>query len=156
MVKQASNCRNRQKSQQTHGMWVSFIDFTCKLFIFRNIYRCKSTIFRSSYYSLHRVQIFKGSSRSLSPSHTTRDAVMNKSLAFSDDVNLGRLCFKRNNSDGKTSLKRQRTPETTTDTQAVWSSYEFTYKCSYFEIFIVVNRPYFVPHTILYNMFEFS
>ena len=26
----------------------------------------------------------------------------------------------------------------------------------YFEIFIVVNRPYFVPHTIRYNVFKFS
>ena len=29
-------------------------------------------------------------------------------------------------------------------------------KYSYFEIFIVVNRPYFVPHTIPYNVFKFS
>ena len=29
-------------------------------------------------------------------------------------------------------------------------------KYSYFEIFIVVNRPYFVPHTIPDNMFKFS
>ena len=28
-------------------------------------------------------------------------------------------------------------------------------KYSYFEIFIVVNRPYFVPHTIPYNVFKF-
>ena len=28
-------------------------------------------------------------------------------------------------------------------------------KCSYFEIFIVVNRPYFVPDTIPYNVFKF-
>ena len=27
---------------------------------------------------------------------------------------------------------------------------------SYFEIFIVVNRPYFVPNTIPYNVFKFS
>ena len=31
---------------------VSVMDFTFKLFIFRNINRCKSTIFRSPYYSL--------------------------------------------------------------------------------------------------------
>ena len=29
-------------------------------------------------------------------------------------------------------------------------------KYSYFEIFTVVNRPYFVPHTIPYNVFKFS
>ena len=29
-------------------------------------------------------------------------------------------------------------------------------KCSYFEIFIVVNRPYFVPRTTPYNVFKFS
>ena len=29
-------------------------------------------------------------------------------------------------------------------------------KYSYFEIFIVVNRLYFVPHTIPYSMFKFS
>ena len=29
-------------------------------------------------------------------------------------------------------------------------------KCSYFEIFIVVNRPHFVPHIISYNVFKFS
>ena len=29
-------------------------------------------------------------------------------------------------------------------------------KYSYFEIFIAVNRPYFVPHTIPYNVFKFS
>ena len=29
-------------------------------------------------------------------------------------------------------------------------------KCSYFEIFIVVNPPYFVPHTIPYNVFKCS
>ena len=52
-------------------MGVTFIDFTCKMFIFRNIYRCKSTIFRSLYYSLQRVQILNGSSRNLTPSHTT-------------------------------------------------------------------------------------
>ena len=34
----------------------------CKMFIFRNIYRCNSTLFRSPYYSLYLVQIFNGSS----------------------------------------------------------------------------------------------
>ena len=34
---------------------------------------------------------FNGSSRNLTPSHTTRDAFMNSSLAFSRDVSLGRL-----------------------------------------------------------------
>ena len=46
----------RQKSPETttdtQGTSKFFIDFTCKIFIFRNIYRCKSTIFRSPYYSL--------------------------------------------------------------------------------------------------------
>ena len=51
----------------------------CKIFIFRNIYRCKSTRFSN------------GSSRNLTPSHTTRDAFMNKSLAFSRDVSLGHM-----------------------------------------------------------------
>ena len=38
------------------------------------------------------------------------------------------------NSDDKASLKRQKSPETTTDTQGMSKL-----------IFIVVNRPYFVP-----------
>ena len=46
----------RKKSPEvttdTHDARVSVIDFTRKIFIFRNIYRCKSTIFRSPYYSL--------------------------------------------------------------------------------------------------------
>ena len=29
-------------------------------------------------------------------------------------------------------------------------------KYTYFQIFIVVNRPYFVPHSIPYNVFKFS
>ena len=29
-------------------------------------------------------------------------------------------------------------------------------KCSCFEIFIVVNRPYFVPYTTPYNVFKYS
>ena len=69
----------QQKSPETttDTQDASVIDFTSKIFIFRNIYRCKSTIFRSPYYSLQRVQIFNGSSRNLTPSHTTRDAFMN-------------------------------------------------------------------------------
>ena len=61
------------------------------------------------------------------------------------------------NSDGKASLKRQKSPETTTDTQGT-SKFLLILrvKYSYFEIFIVVNRPYFVPHTIPYNVFKFS
>ena len=77
----------------TQGMSNYFIDLTCKIFIFRNIYRCKSTILRSPYYSLQRVQIFNGSSRTSTPSHKTRDAFKNFSLAFSRDVSLGRLCL---------------------------------------------------------------
>ena len=58
--------------------------------------------------------------------------------------------FDWNNSDGKASLKQQKSPETTTDTQDA-SVIDFTSK-----IFIVVSRPYFVPHTIPYNVFKFS
>ena len=70
----------RQKSPETTTETQDmgkFIDFTRKMFLFRNIYRCKSTIFRSPYYFSKRVQIFKGSSCNLTPSHTTRDAFMN-------------------------------------------------------------------------------
>ena len=44
----------QQKSPETttDTQDASVIDFTSKIFIFRNIYRCKSTIFRSPYYSL--------------------------------------------------------------------------------------------------------
>ena len=65
--------------------------------------------------------------------------------------------FDMNNSDGKASLKRQKSRETTTDTQGM-SKFLLILrvKYSYFEIFIVVNRPYFVPHTIPYNVFKFS
>ena len=45
-----------QKLQQTHMMSVSIIDFTCKMFIFWNIYRCKSTKFCFQYYSLPGVE----------------------------------------------------------------------------------------------------
>ena len=46
---------------------------------------------------------------------------------------------------------------TTTDTQGM-SNFLLILrvKYSYFEMFIVVNRPYFVPHTIPYNVFKFS
>ena len=71
-------------------MRVSVIDSTSKIFIFRNIYRCKSTKIRSPHipyyqaetteitgnYNGQRVQIFNGSSRNLAPSHTTRDGFM--------------------------------------------------------------------------------
>ena len=61
------------------------------------------------------------------------------------------------NSDGKASLKRQKSQETTTDAQGM-SKFLLILrvKYSYFEIFIVVNRPYFVPHTIPYNVFKIS
>ena len=61
------------------------------------------------------------------------------------------------NSDGKASLKQQKSLETTTDTQGM-SKFLLILrvKYSYFEIFIVVNRPYFVPRTIPYNVFKFS
>ena len=35
-------------------------------------------------------------------------------------------------------------------------SHESDETFSYLEIFIVVNRPYFVPHTIPYYVFKFS
>ena len=47
------------------------------MFIFQNIYCYKLTIYRSPRYSLKHVQIFNGSSRNLTPSHTMRDAFMN-------------------------------------------------------------------------------
>ena len=61
------------------------------------------------------------------------------------------------NSDGKASLKQQKSLETSTDTQGM-SKFLLILrvKYSYFEIFIVVNRPYFVPHTIPYNVFNGS
>ena len=67
------------------------------------------------------------------------------------------VCFDMDNSDGKASLKQQKSPETTTDTRGM-SKFLLILrvKYSYFEIFIVVNRPYFVPHTIPYNVFKFS
>ena len=61
-----------------------------------------------------------------------------------------------NNSDGKASLKRQKSLETTTDTGCEQVLLISRVKCSYLEIFIVVNRPHFVPHTIPYNVFKFS
>ena len=65
--------------------------------------------------------------------------------------------FDMDNSDDKASLKRQKSPEITTDTQGT-SKFLLILrvKYSYFEIFIVVNRPYFVPRTISYNVFKFS
>ena len=58
---------------------------------------------------------------------------------------------------GKASLKQQKSLETTTDTQGM-SKFLLILrvKYSYFEIFIVVNRLYFVPHTIPCNVFKFS
>ena len=65
--------------------------------------------------------------------------------------------FDMDNSDGKASLKQQKSPETTTDTQGMSKFLLILHvKYSYFEIFIVVNRPYFVPHSIPYNVFKFS
>ena len=32
----------------------------------------------------------------------------------------------------------------------------FLVKCPYFEILIVLNRPYLAPHTIPYNVFKLS
>ena len=74
-------------------MCVISMDFMLRMFIFRNIYRCKSTVFRSPCYSfnIQRFQILSSSSRNLTPSHTTRDALMIKLFAFSRDVSLGHL-----------------------------------------------------------------
>ena len=59
--------------------------------------------------------------------------------------------------DANNSLKRQKSPETTTDTQGMRKFYWFLREnCSYFEVFIVVNRPYFVPYTISSNVLKFS
>ena len=61
------------------------------------------------------------------------------------------------NSDSKASLKRQKSPETTMeDTGYMQVLFIIRVKCSYFEIFVVVNRPYFGPHTIPYKVFKFS
>ena len=60
-----------------------------------------------------------------------------------------------NNSNGKASSKRQKSLESTRDTQDV-SFIDLTSKRFIFRIFTVVNRPYFVPHTIPYNVFKFS
>ena len=69
-------------------------------------------------------------------------------------IHVNTSSFDMDNSDGKASLKRQKSPETTTDTQGM-SKFLLILrvKYSYFEI---VNRPYFVPHTIPYNVFKFS
>ena len=64
--------------------------------------------------------------------------------------------FDRINSDGKASLKRKKSPETTADTGCEEVLLILRVKYSYFEIFTVVNRQYFVPHTIPYNVFKFS
>ena len=73
-----------------------------------------------------------------------------------DEVKALTSSFDMDNSDGKASLKRQKSPETTTDTQGMSKLFDLRVKYSYFEIFIVVNRPYFVSHTIPYNVFKFS
>ena len=75
--KTSLNGRERRILQRTHKMWVNSNGFTCKMFIFCNIYRYKSTIFLSPYYSLWRIQILKRSSRNITPSYTTRNAFMN-------------------------------------------------------------------------------
>ena len=64
--------------------------------------------------------------------------------------------FDRNNNDDKASLKRQKSPEATIDTGCECVLLILRVNCSYFEIFIVVNRPYFVPRTIPYRMFKFT
>ena len=65
--------------------------------------------------------------------------------------------FDVDNSDGKASLKQQKSLETSTDTQGM-SKFLLILRVKYsdFEIFIVINRPYFVPHTMPYNVFKFS
>ena len=70
---------------------------------------------------------------------------------------LSTSSFDIDNSDGKASLKQQKSLETTTDTQGM-SKFLLILRVKYsdFEIFIVVNRPYVVPHTMPYNVFKFS
>ena len=60
------------------------------------------------------------------------------------------LSFDRNNSDGKASLKRQKSPEITTDTQDVSKFYRFT--CKMF----IFRNVYFVPHNIPYKVLNFQ
>ena len=47
MLKTSLNDRESRKPQRTHKMRETSNDSTCKIFTFRNIYRCKSTMFRS-------------------------------------------------------------------------------------------------------------
>ena len=54
---QASLKRQKSPETTTDIQDVSFTDFTCKNFLFRNNNRCKSSIFRSSKYSLERAKI---------------------------------------------------------------------------------------------------
>ena len=55
---------------------------------------------------------------------------------------------------GKASLKRQRTPETTADTEDLSKFTDFTRKIIFRNIRMVVNRAYFVPHIIrLFSIF---
>ena len=63
----------------------------------------------------------------------------------------------RKNSDGKSKLTTAEIVQNNdgfTRNESVLSI--SSVKCSYFGIFSVVNGPYFVAHTILYNAFKFS
>ena len=91
MVKQASNGKNRQKLQRTHKMRVSFIDFTCKCSYFKIFIVVNRPYFVPYTIPYNLFQFSTVPLEPLTPSHTTRDASMNKLLAFSRDVSLGRL-----------------------------------------------------------------
>ena len=59
------------------------------------------------------------------------------------------------NSDGKASLKRQKSPETTTDTQGM-SKLILRVKYSYLEIFIIVNDHISFPILLLVTCSNFQ
>ena len=63
-----------------------------------------------------------------------------------------RCGFRRSLSDGKTGLTG--TAENARNHSGL--TLILRVKCSYFEMCIVVNRPYFVPQTIPYNVFKYS
>ena len=64
--------------------------------------------------------------------------------------------YSRNNSDGKASPKRQNTKHLNTRNHNGHTRIEYVLlilrvKCSYFGIFSVVSRPYFIPRTISWS-----
>ena len=66
------------------------------------------------------------------------------------------LSFEMSNSHGKASLN-SRNRLKLQRTHRMWASFiDLPVKCSYFEIFTVVNRLYLFLHSIPYNVFKFS